>query len=168
MKPFATELTYAGVGNREAPEWELRLCRLIAFRMAEAGYTLRTGAAAGCDQAFMSQAGKKAEIYVPWNNFEGYPRDWHIPVDAFKMAMELHPSCQKASRGVLSMHARNMMQVLGPDLKHKSDLVICYTANGRTEHYEGYKATCGTDSAITCARVNGIPVVNLGIPGWSE
>lgn len=165
---FATELTYAGIGNRDAPEWAIRCCRIIAFRLMQAGYTLRTGGAPGCDQAFLSQAGKKAEVYVPWRNFEGFPMLWDIPTKAYEMAVAFQPSLNKAKISVVSMHARNMMQVLGPDLLSRSDFVVCYTANGRYENYEGYTHCCGTDSAITCARANGIPVINLGSPGWAE
>lgn len=168
-RPFAKKLTFAGIGNRETPPEALAICAAISSILAEAGYVLRTGGATGCDQAFLSTASMHAEIYVPWHNFEGFPMWWEIPKAAYELACKYVPYLNKVkSKGVVLMHSRNMMQVMGPDLKTKSDFVVCYTQNGRQENYEGYVNQCGTDSAITCARDHGIPVININNPGWSE
>lgn len=167
-RPFATEKVFAGIGNRDAPEWALKLCSLISDILASNGYILRSGGAPGCDQAFQPRASIHSEIYVPWHGFEGFPMRWPIPDIAYEAAIYYKPSTRYASDGVASMAARNMMQILGPDLKTKADFVVCYTKNGRQENYDGYKDVCGTDSAITCARDNGIPVINICNPGWSE
>ncbi len=168
-RPFAKEKTFAGIGNRDAPGDALATCAAISAILAEAGYVLRTGGAPGCDQAFLSTATMHAEIYVPWHNFEGFPLWWEIPNAAYELAAKYLPYLRTTQKkGLPPLHARNMMQVLGPDLKTKSDFVICYTENGRQENHEGYTHTCGTDSAITCARDHGIPVINIRNPGWSE
>lgn len=168
-RPFAKNKVFAGIGNREAPGDALALCAAISSILADAGYVLRTGGAPGCDQAFLSTANMNAEIYVPWHNFEGFPMWWEIPRAAFDLACKYLPYLKKAkNKGLPLLHARNMMQVLGPDLKTRSEFVVCYTQNGRQENYDGFTHECGTDSAITCARDHGIPVININNPGWSE
>jgi hypothetical protein len=62
--------TYAGIGSRRAPAEILTVMTALASQLAERGYTLRSGHAAGSDQAFERGAGTRAEIYLPWPTFE--------------------------------------------------------------------------------------------------
>ena len=64
---------YAGIGSRRAPTPILELMRAVAGRLADDGWTLRSGGAPGADQAFQAgaaQAGGAIELYLPWPTFE--------------------------------------------------------------------------------------------------
>ncbi len=65
----STKLLYAGVGSRLTPMPILGLMRKLGFRLAELGYTLRSGAADGADAAFEAgcdeAGGSKAPMATP-------------------------------------------------------------------------------------------------------
>lgn len=152
---------YAGIGSRKAPVAVLNLLTKIAIKLKEANYILRSGGAFGADTAFAIGAGTRKEIYVPWNDYNNLPYLYPIPVNAFKIASSLHPVWDKLSYGVKKLHARNTMQILGPNLNHKSDFVICWTEDG-VEHKEQITdKTGGTATAIALASINNIPVYNI-------
>jgi len=138
---------YAGVGSRETPSFVLSLMKDIGAYMATHGYTLRSGAARGADRAFEQGCdtvqGPK-EIFTAESD---------IPPAAFEMAKQVHPAWNRCSPYAKKLHARNCMQVLGPDLKTPVDFVVCWTKDG------GY--TGGTATAMRLADANNIPVFNL-------
>lgn len=61
---------YTGVGSRETPEPALALIERVAKKLAADRWTLRSGHAPGADQAFERGAAHRAEIYLPWPDFE--------------------------------------------------------------------------------------------------
>lgn len=153
---------YAGIGAREAPDVVLVRCREIAAKLAEKGYVLRSGGAAGCDSAFEDGAdsvnGKK-EIYLPWNKFNG--KDGIVLKKG-----KLHELTKKIAQQYLkvvgifprsytieSLFIRNVFQLFGEDFFMASDFVVCYTKNG--------KAIGGTGVALKVAEYFGIPIYNL-------
>jgi len=153
---------YAGVGSRETPAPVLNGMENLGYRLAKAGWTLRSGAAPGADSAFERGAvrGKgEAEIFLPWNGFQGrqdgiVPATWET---AMAMAKEFHPNWPACTPGARKLHARNCFQVLGLTLDDPVDCVICWTKDGR--------GGGGTGQALRIAGSRGIPIYDLGANG---
>jgi hypothetical protein len=144
---------YTGVGGRKTPATVLAVMHKLALNLA-ADWTLRSGGALGADSAFESAAGKACQIFLPWKGFNGHPSEfYHIMPDAFSQAESIHPAWFRCSQGARKLHARNVHQLLGPDLKTPSECVICWT--------EGGKTVGGTGTAIRLAAIHNIPVFNL-------
>ena len=168
-------MRYAGIGSRETPdEVGRRMTRLAKF-LAERGYTLRSGAAKGADQAFEKGATKK-EI------FEGKAKTGDVEK---AVAHEIHPNLQgvmdHASRRAFlngrnpkeaaayaeNVMARNTNQIFGKDLDTPVDFVVCYDPSGwEGEGKRPFKG--GTLQAIDMAARKGIPVINMANEGWEK
>lgn len=164
---------YTGIGSRETPADVLELMTRIGVRMAQYGWTLRSGHAPGADQAFERGAlwgvhsgySGKREIYLPWDGFE---KAWHdgknyftpskyAPDDVYSKAeaaaRHFHPAWDKLTDGGKKLQVRNGFQVAGWNLDLKSDCVICWTKGGQP--------VGGTGQAIRMAKYFNIPVFNL-------
>lgn len=161
---------YAGVGSRETPAEILTLMRSVASRLAVAGWVLRSGAAPGADAAFEAGAGRDCEIYVPWLGFQDSTSELAIermPVlaQAEQVAAAHHPAWDRLGRPVRLLMARNVCQVLGPDLASPSAFVLCWAPRPR---YDAQGRVCdvagGTGLAVRLAYARGIPVFHLGLP----
>lgn len=151
-------MIYTGIGSRETPDNVLSLMCGIAQKLAAEGYTLRSGGANGADSAFEagcnSLRGTK-EIYLPWRKFNGHGSYlFNVSETALEIASKFHPGWRFCSDGARKLHARNVYQVLGQDLKTPSQLVICWTREA--------SSTGGTGQAIRIARHYGIPIHDLG------
>lgn len=162
-----TEKTYAGIGNRDAPVEALEACNKASEALSKLGYTLRTGGADGCDSAFLSYT-LRAEVYVPWDRFNGIPMRFGIPKKAYELASLYVNRWANMTKGVQALHARNMMQILGPYLDAPSDFVLCYTRDGCESKDTRTSDTGGTGSAIALASDHGITVINIANQGWAE
>ena len=137
-----TALVYAGIGSRRAPAAILATLEALAYRVCALGWRLRTGGAAGCDQAFHAGAargGGEVELYLPWSDFESDAREpWAEPTitlpqpdsAAYRIAQGAHPAWERLSNGGRRLQARNVHQVLGPTLDRPVDVVICWTPCG--------------------------------------
>jgi hypothetical protein len=153
---------YAGIGARLAPADMLALAEMVAERLDERGWTLRSGHAPGMDQAFETGAGCNAEVYLPWPSFEhSESLEADVIVDrptsaAYNIAARFHPAWDRASKGARALHARNVHQVLGRDCDMPSGFVLCWTLNGEVRG--------GTGQAIRVAREYGVPIYNLADP----
>ena len=147
---------YSGVGSRETPEFVCALMSEVAEYLEQKGYILRSGGAKGADQAFEDGVGYdiNKEIWLPWHKFEGNLSPLLPSPKAFEIASKIHPVWPRLSKGAQALHARNCHQVLGKDLKTKSEFLICWTSTG--------KPNGGTATAIKLALNNSIPVLNLG------
>lgn len=154
---------YAGVGAREAPGDMLMYAQMLAERLADEGWTLRSGHAPGMDQAFESGAGRRAEVYLPWPSFEdGELLDADVIVDkpsreAYELAERYHPTWERLGSGAKRLHARNSHQVLGLGLNDPSRFVLCWTAGAKTQG--------GTGQTLRLAEAYDIPVFNLADDG---
>lgn len=152
--------TYTGVGSRRTPPAVLAQMQRVAAELAREGFVLRSGAAPGADQAFEMGADGHKQIFIPWSGFEGraITDAVYLPSDAARAAApHFHPAWGKLTRGAQALHARNLHQVLGPDLDAPSEFLICWTPGGRV--------TGGTATAIRVAQKHGVPVYNLA--SWS-
>jgi hypothetical protein len=158
IPPTKSYKIFTGIGSRDTPEDILVEITKFSQKMREKGWNLRSGAAQGADTAF--EKGYEGfegmtEIFLPWKKFNKHPSQFYtISEEAFAIAKTYHPNwsaCNDAARKLL---ARNTYQVLGYDLKTPSDLVVCWTKEGKEQG--------GTSQAIRIAKAFGIKVVNLG------
>lgn len=148
---------YAGIGSRRAPDDVLALCIRVAEKLKRNGWYLRTGHAIGCDQAFEAGAGKLAEVFLPWKDYEE-----NIPVlgekfimptvPAMEIVAALHPAPERLSMAAVRLHARNCHIILGRCLNDPVDHVVCWTPD---------EERGGTAMGLRVAREHGIPVHNL-------
>jgi len=164
---------YAGVGSRSTPDSVLELMREFAF---QAAYTydwgLRSGAAPGADSAFevgAVDAVGDCEIFLPWKGFAGHTSQLTTSLpNAHKIAAAIHPVWFKLKPAARELVARNMHQILGPNLDNPVKFVVCWTKDG-CETIEDYSITTGgTGTAIACASARNIPVFNLKNRGRLE
>jgi hypothetical protein len=160
-----TRRPYTGIGSRRAPSDVLSLCERLAERLARLGWTLRSGHAPGCDQAFERGAGMAAEVYLPWPGFEsGEPIQTPHVLErpdgrAYPAARAHHPHWDLVSRAARDLHARNVHQVLGRDLAGPSRFVVCWTPDGSLDG--SGPDSGGTGQALRVAQAHGVPVLNL-------
>lgn len=151
---------YAGIGSRTTPNDVCRKMTSIARQLRDKGYILRTGGAVGADAAFALGAGKDAEIFLPWANYNRDENtfDKHAMIykgvcdDAIRIAKQFHPAYDLLSYGATKLIARNTYQILGPNLDDPVHFVICWTPS--TNHG-------GTSQAIRIANHHHVPVYNL-------
>ena len=151
----------AGIGARGTPE---KYCQMFeefgAYAMSQ-GWWIRSGHADGADYAFEKGALKNTIVYLPYKSFNkklpmlGRPHaEKELRDDAMKIVFYHQEYARKLDRGVQMIKQRNVFQVLGTDLDTPSDIVVCWTIDG--------KVTGGTGLALEIARVHGIPIINLG------
>lgn len=170
---------YTGIGSRETPEDILDLMELIGYKLADKGWTLRSGGAVGADQAFeegwrrwlseqdVNMAEPFAEIYLPWNGFSdryhGEGAGAFIVVKDIEQARDIasviHPAWKTLKPSVKNLHARNCYQILGSDLETPSRFVVCYAQPTPDGYVKG-----GTRTAVVLAKNHGIEVFNLYFP----
>ena len=153
--------TYAGIGSRRAPSDILGLITRIARRLREDGKILRTGHAIGCDQAFEHGAGDRAQVFLPWKDYESdveiKGQTYPIPcVAALQLVEKFHPRPDRLSMAVTRLHARNCHILLGPALDDPVSRVICFTLD---------ELRGGTSFGLRIAREYDIPVYNLADQG---
>lgn len=153
---------YAGIGSRQTPPEVLTQMIQIARHLSREGWVLRSGGASGADSAFEQGCdleGGEKEILLPWRRFNQNRSTLWLPTfgpirdKAMALASEVHPAWLRMSSAGRCLHARNVMQILGPNLDSPVDLVICWT--------EGGKVVGGTATAIKLAEARGTPVHNL-------
>lgn len=146
---------YAGVGSRETPQDILNTMYKIGKYLASKGYTLRSGGAIGADTAFEngcdSVRGEKEIFYA--NNKKGTLLTQDVLIKAEQIASSVHPAWDRCNEYVRKLHTRNVTQVMGTDLLHPVDFLVCCTKNG--------KKIGGTSTAISVAEMNDIPIFNL-------
>lgn len=144
-------LYYTGVGSRSARFHPKLMDKItaIAKRNSELGLMLRTGDACGADMAFTK--GEPHPAIYTVDSFYALPE--YIEREAYNMAESIHPAWHRCSDYAKRLHARNCLQVLGPDLETPSEFLICWTPQGQD--------VGGTRTAIVLARNNNIPVFNL-------
>jgi hypothetical protein len=148
---------YTGIGSRNTDSSTLRIMEKLGFHLAKKGFILRSGGADGADMAFergCDRGGGHKEIYLPWKGFNNNNSNLYtICPKAIEIAWEYHPNYYKLSEGAQKLMARNSYQLLGSNLKTKSEFVICYTTDG--------KDSGGTGQSIRISEAKKIKVFNL-------
>lgn len=172
---------YTGVGSRETPKDILEFIEQVGYWLAQRGYTGRSGSAEGADKAFekgfydylYSQQTQNVsvgfEAYLPWKGFSDIqPDQYHIVTpnlpnyqEAVDIVSQIHPAWNKLGRGARALHTRNVYQVLGTDLQHKSCVLFCYAQPTRNKRgiITGVKG--GTNTAVQLAMQHNIPIYNF-------
>ncbi len=142
----------------------------IGAARAEHGWVLRTGGSPGADQAFYRgarSAGGAVELYLPWPGFQAgsWREEPGVAVvsepapAAYALAARHHPRWEELSELERHLRARDVHQVLGPDLATPARLVICWTPDG--SHDGAGPRAGGTGQALRVAHAHGVPVLNL-------
>ena len=154
---FQVRNHYAGIGSRETPEDIYFRLMTSSKKLAQKGFTLRSGGADGADKACETGAilglGER-EIYLPWKKFNGNASPlFNVSKEALKLAEEYHPTWERLSHGAKLLMGRNCYQVLGLSLNDPVEFILCWTKDGG--------ATGGTGQALRIAEDWQIPVYNL-------
>ncbi|GIW31485.1 MAG: DNA-protecting protein DprA [Meiothermus sp.] len=160
---------YAGIGSRQTPPNTLALMKRVASRLAELGWTVRSGGAVGADQAFEAgalQVRGAVEVFLPWPGYNGYKKAALTAPspEAIRLAADLHPAWSRLSSGVQKLMGRNSHQILGVNLNTPVAFVLCWTPDGAESEAECGVETGGTGQAIRLASRYGVPVFNLYRP----
>lgn len=139
-------LYYAGIGSRRrTPDYILNMMTILASKLEEKGYILRTGHAQGADQAF--EAGvihdEHKEIFTAKD----------ATPQAIAMASGYHEFWDNCDAHTKKLHGRNAMIILGKKFKEPVKFVICYTPDG--------KFSGGTGLAMKIAETHKILIFNL-------
>lgn len=150
--PFTPLVSYAGIGSRETPPDILKLMSMFSRYAYTAGRFLVTGGAKGADSAFMFG------VTDP-NGMQVY-RAEDATEEAISLASKYHPNWNACSDYAKKLHGRNMMILLGKDLKTPVNYIVCWTPGGN--------AVGGTGQAIRAAQMNNIPIHNLYFPTMVE
>lgn len=158
-------MIYTGIGARATPGSVLHAMVSVGTYMAKHHHILRSGGAQGADSAFETGCDFRGigtkEIYLPWKGFNQKTSEHHyVCHGAEDIASLFHPAWSTLKPAVRRLMGRNTYQMLGSDLKTKTDMVICWTPDGRT--------TGGTGQAIRMAEFYNIPVFNLGSASLNE
>lgn len=178
--------TYTGVGSRETPLYILYMMSELAVIFEKKGFVLRSGCATGADAAFedaLSDPANNAEIYVPnkgfaYNMGTTFKKHYIIPREKFgthfdglfyqatrlihqKDIWKFWKYCNKSN--IMDLHNRNMFQVLGLDLKSKSNFNICYTKNKELKYDDTTNRTGGTGTSINASDIYNIELFNLSV-----
>lgn len=120
---------------------------LMAAKLGERGWILRSGGARGADTAFAAGATRK-EVFRP---------SGPIPQTALDSVAHYHPAPWRLNACTWRLHARNAQIVLGANLDDPVCFVLCWTPGG--------SGSGGTGQALRIARAHGIPVYDIGLPG---
>jgi hypothetical protein len=168
---------YTGIGARQVPRWATREAFELGAFLAKKQYLLRSGAAAGMDEAFEKgcvSVEKKEdfplrEIWIPWKGFRYLEH-----FDSSHQHLQLKEQRQACGEllvrtGILPgffsrpiahqcLFARSVFQVTGANLTDSSQWseFLIYWA----KEEEG-KVSGGTRIAVYLARTLGIPTYNL-------
>lgn len=159
-------MTYAGIGSRPKPgkpipPQVIAFAKALAASLEQQGYTLRSGAAPGLDEAFESGVeGSAKEIYLPWPKFQNHPSPLFLGAEhdrmwrpLWELAKKHHPAWHNVTPKAALLLMRNGFQVLGWDLDKPVDFCLCWTHDGQDSG--------GTGQAIRICRARMIPVFNL-------
>ena len=153
---------YAGIGSRETPADVLRTMKICASKLEkgiiipstprERRYILRSGGAKGADSAFEAGviARQKKEIFIASD----------CTAEAEALSAEFHPYWDNLNQWVRYLMGRNVMILLGRDLKTPVDFVMCWTP--------GARVTGGTGHGLRVAKHFGIQVFNMANPHWKD
>lgn len=152
-------LVYAGIGSRETPAQVQAMMTKLAARLAQLGYTLRSGGAEGADKAFEAGAAGKEIFYAQ-----------HAASDQVAQSLvdEIHPYPSALKPYPRNLMARNAYQVFGSDLNSPVDFVLVWTPDGVEHHDYRKRTTGGSGQAISLASLKGIPVINLANDNWKD
>ena len=135
-------MVYAGIGNRTISEATFDWLEQVGMFLADKGWLLRSGNAAGSDAAF--QCGSRGK-------FLSFVAEDATP-EAIQIASQYHSAWDRCNDSSKKLHGRNVMILFGDKLDFPVKFVICYAK----DENEG-----GTALGIRIARAYNIPVFNM-------
>ena len=142
----------------------LEIIEDFAYRMALAGWTMRSGGAPGADTAFEHghrRFGFGVELFLPTLRFNGHQAArLYVPTpEAYVIAERYHPAWDRLDPTARSLHARNSHIILGAELNDPVGAVVCWTPDGSLDGSSSRAG--GTGQGLRIAADHGIPVFNL-------
>ena len=128
-----------GIGSRKTPPEICKLFMEFGEKAALKGWWIRSGHANGADYAFEQGARDRCIVYLPWKGFNKeaailgrlHTEPYHERTFDIVKQHEPPEKIEKMSQPIKLLKCRNVYQVLGLDLRSPSDLVICWTPDGR-------------------------------------
>ncbi len=151
---------YTGVGSRKTPPDILSLMIRIAVLLDTLGKVLRSGGGKGADDAFLKGTSLPAQLYLPYQGFNGHQgiviEDQEILLRATEIAARIHGNWEGCDDFARKTHIRSVFQILGGDLKTSSDFLIFWAPIDRDGTIEG-----GARTAVALAQEHLIPTYNL-------
>jgi hypothetical protein len=151
---------YTGIGSRKTPPDILSLMTRVSTHLDSLGKVLRSGGAKGADEAFLQGASSPAQLYLPYQGFNGHQgiviQDQEILWSATEIAAQIHETWATYDDFARKAHLRSVFQILGGDLKNPSDFLIFWAVTDRDGNIEG-----GTRTAVALAHEHSIPSYNL-------
>lgn len=160
--------SYAGTGNKEAPQNILDRFTEIARVLDQFGYTLRTGGFDGPEEYF-EKGSSHLELHLPWKDFN--KRDSKLTFtshEAMEIARKFHPTFDGLSPAIQKFLAKNVRTLLGKDLKSAVRFVICWSEDGAETIKEKSFKTGNIGHVLAIASAMRIPVFNFGKPDAEE
>mgnify|MGYP006293097509 CR=1 FL=1 len=167
---------YSGIGSKKTPQKIKDIMYQLGYKLAQKGYTLRSGGAKGADNAFEMgafDAEGDMEIYLPYDGYQGRERDglkYFVPSKEFDnyrkavtISRKFHPNFENLSKNEKKFIVRDTYQVLGKELNSLSNFIVCWTPDGCTSDRERSEKTGGTGQAITTGSYYSVPIFNLKI-----
>ena len=177
MEEFLGWLTFVGSRGITSEQFDL-LADAACVQMTR-GYGIRSGGAAGSDEAAHQGAlrsprfdPRRLAIFLPWNGFkrDDLPTLYHDPAngiydagrfpniqDAEAIALKARGTWDGLRQGGIKLHTRNAYQPLGPTLNNPSkSLVCCAEPMGKKGAVKG-----GTNTAVQIALSWNIRVINI-------
>jgi hypothetical protein len=133
---------YAGIGSRDIDEKDKHKITRIALFLQWNDCTLVSGEAKGTDTLFKQGAAGNSIIY----------RAKDCTEEAKAIAESVHPAWHRCNEYDRTLLGRNVMIILGEDLKTPVDFVVCWTKD---------PLRGGTSLGIKIAELNNIPVFNM-------
>lgn len=185
--PEVSNKTFTLVGSRETPKDIYLLMRELAQLLLSFGWDGYSGASGFADKQleqayfynyYRNIAQGTIYCFMPWGHFDSlfkfqekvvYYNTPMLPdYDRAKVIAKEHydkyNDYDKLGVGAKSMMNRNVYQVLGPELKHKTDITI-YWAKPATS--KNMVCQGGTNLAVALSEHYQVPTINLYFP-WVE
>jgi hypothetical protein len=158
---------YAGIGSQETPKTIQAFMAVIARYLAAKGMHLRSGGAAGADDAFASGTDvatiwRPAGVYRPTvqkNLSHTYRYVDYEDMEAWRSVERFHPTPNALKAHAYALMARNYRQIVGEAGYADSRFVVCWTRNGSLDGSE--RDSGGTGQALRIAVDRAVPVYNL-------
>lgn len=182
------------IGSRRSSAKVNKMCFLIGFLVAQAGYRGRSGGAPGPDTSFEmgmlayqslkakypdmpgSLASNFLDVYLPSYRFANRKADGNRYLflknqleQSQEIASQFHQGWGNMSQYVRQLMARNAHQVLGRQLDEADKVVktLCYTPDGASKNITS--DTGGTGQALRMCNHYGVPIDNIGNPRvWAK
>ncbi len=138
----------------------------ISYRLARAGYTLRTNTTQACRDTFLAgyrRAGMgQFQLWAPMPNSAGYSGNVQLPTDEHvRVAMQIHPDLHSQPRWHMALAGHRVGLVMGADTDQTAEFVVLWTADGCESPRERTTQTGAAITTIMAAHLMGVPVFNL-------